>query len=469
MSQILITGATGLIGKAIGKMLVRRGYELVVVSRQTASQVQVQLPFKARVITADLMQEELPASELKEVVGIIHLAGENVAGQRWTDSYKQKIIESRKMTTRHLLASFQKLAKPALEFYIGASATGLYPSDLEQAYDEKSLNIGSDFLAQVVQALEVEHHNFSQAFRMMRFTQLRLGVVHSLDGGMLAKLIPIFKMGGGLPLGRGSQFLSWVDIEDVVGIVRWLLEQSRWSPVYNVVSPEPVTQTQWSAELAKVLNRPLWPPMVPPWILRLVLGEQSQMILGSQKVLPKALLDQGYRFQFGSLTASLAKVQKAWGTSFYFSAEQFVPRPQDQVFAFFSEPRNLEKISPPELQFQVLELTTPQIQEGTKIFYQLRLQGLAMRWISQIVDWTPPYRFTDIQIKGPYRSWHHTHFIEPVPGGVLIRDQVLYNHPLWILGDWFGYLFVRSQLHAIFDYRRKRLDELLLVQSRSVT
>jgi ligand-binding SRPBCC domain-containing protein len=140
--------------------------------------------------------------------------------------------------------------------------------------------------------------------------------------------------------------------------------------------------------------------------------------------------------------------------------EQYVPRPIDDVFAFFSDARNLEAITPPWLGFRILSPGPLVMRPGTRIDYQIRLRGWPLRWVTGIQTWEPPHEFADVQLRGPYRRWHHTHQFEPVNGGTLVRDEVRYALRFGPLGRLAHAWIVRSDLEAIFEYRALRLTEL---------
>jgi ligand-binding SRPBCC domain-containing protein len=139
---------------------------------------------------------------------------------------------------------------------------------------------------------------------------------------------------------------------------------------------------------------------------------------------------------------------------------QVVPRPPGEVFAFFSEPRNLELLTPAFLRFRILPPVPPEIRTGTVIDYRLSLSGIPFRWRSRIEDLEPGRRFSDVQVRGPYARWHHLHEFSEVPGGTLVRDSVRYALPLGPLGRLAHRLLVRRTLERIFDYRRAKLEEL---------
>jgi len=143
-----------------------------------------------------------------------------------------------------------------------------------------------------------------------------------------------------------------------------------------------------------------------------------------------------------------------------FRRKQWIPRPIDEVFAFFSDARNLEDITPPWLRFRIVTPGPIRITRGTQIRYRLSLHGIPMGWTTQIRQWRPSFRFVDVQLRGPYRLWHHTHRFEPGPGGTLMTDVVRYRLPLGILGRVMHLIKVRRDVERIFDYRFQRIQEV---------
>jgi len=459
MSTILLTGATGMIGAAVGKMLSRQGYRLIIVSRSSPELSKAKVPFLCEAIQADLSKEEIHPDLLSEVDYVLHLAGESVATKRWTDLYKHKLIESRVVTTSNLRSSFEKLKCSRLKGYVGASAIGYYPESLTENYDESS-GPGDTFLSKLVVSWEKEHQKWSGLHQKPKVTSVRLGVVHSYPGGALGEVVPLFKSHVGSALGTGKQWMSWVDLEDVCGVFFWLLNKTEWSSVYNVVSPEPVVNQVWSSKLAQALNVGLI-LNVPSIGLRLALGERASILLESQKVQPAQLLKEGYKFQHSTLSSSFQKIKDLFEKATHvFVAEQFVAKSQSEVFAFFSEAKNLEKISPSYLRFYVKSQSPSALQEGAIIDYRLKVRGVGAKWRSKILNWNPPNGFSDLQELGPYRYWFHTHSFYPVPGGTLIQDLVRYQLPFAPFGDWIAQKYVRHEIQQIFSYRQKIVGEM---------
>jgi len=181
------------------------------------------------------------------------------------------------------------------------------------------------------------------------------------------------------------------------------------------------------------------------------------MLLASQRVIPQRLESAGFRFRFTRLEAALNDIFR--GNKF--ETVQWVPKPVDEVFSFFSDASNLEKITPPWLQFRIIEKSGPEMGEGTLITYRLKLHGLPVKWRSRIDSWIPGSMFRDTQIQGPYRRWEHEHRFVSVSGGTLIKDSVKYELPLGMGGEVLAGRIVARDVSQIFGYRRKVIEEIM--------
>jgi uncharacterized protein (TIGR01777 family) len=386
---------------------------------------------------------------------VVHLAGEGVADRRWTPARKEAILRSRVDGTANLVAALAQLpprARPRT--LIGASATGWYGDRADDWLDE-SAPAGSGFLADVCRAWERE--TLAAASHAVRTVVLRIGVVLGREGGALPKLLPPFRLGLGGRLGTGRQWISWIHVDDVVGLVELALATPSLTGVVNAVAPAPVTNADFTAELGRVLRRPTFLP-IPGSVLRVALGEMATVLLASQRVRPARALETGHTYRFPTLGRALDHLCRDDAAGLW--REQWVPRGVDEVFGFFSDPRNLERLTPPSLRFQVLAASTPSLQSGTLIDYRLHLHGVPVRWQSRIEEWAPGRRFVDVQVRGPYRLWHHTHEFEPRDGGTVIRDVVRYSLPLEPLGSLIAGGTVRRDLARIFDFRHETVRRL---------
>ena len=278
------------------------------------------------------------------------------------------------------------------------------------------------------------------------------------DGGALEKMLPPFQLGVGGKLGSGTQWMSWIHIHDLVEMMVFSIENSSADGIYNAVSPNPVSNSEFTKILGQELKRPTLFP-VPKFILKIVLGELSELLLSSQRVISKKISDRGFKFKYPQVQEALKEV---CGNPYHeIKTEQWVPQPLDKTFLFFKDAKNLEKLTPEFLKFKVLNQSTPEIKEGTKLNYRISLHGFPVGWQSKIIDWKPDKKFSDVQLKGPYSYWHHTHEFEEKNGGTLIRDRVLYKVPFGIPGDLVGGGWVRKDLENIFTYRQKTIETLL--------
>jgi uncharacterized protein (TIGR01777 family) len=450
--KILITGATGLVGKELGKTLSNQGHEIWVVSR-SAEKANLACPFQALAIECDLQNSILPESATSSIDAVIHLMGENVGDGRWNLERKTKILNSRIKSSQNLIQSFKKNPPKII---ISASATGFY-GDTKDALITESQPNGNDFLADVCVKWEKVFLDAKATaeFQNTRFAQIRTGLVLSDQGGALLKMIPPFQGGLGGALGSGKQWMSWIHLEDLINLITWTLSTDSAQGPLNAVSPRPVTNFEFSTELAGQFKKRLG-PKAPEIILKTALGEMSTLVLSSQRVSSQKVQDLGFKFKFQTLNEALKDLTKDFQDGHQvFTAQQFLPFPRERVFRFFCQAENLEKITPPLLEFHIQKISTPQIQQGTLIDYKLKIHGIPVHWQSLIEKWEPPFIFVDTQTKGPYRVWHHTHSFHEVQGGTLIKDRVRYKLPLGLVGFAVAGWFIEKDITQIFSHRRK--------------
>lgn len=301
--EILVTGATGLIGRELVSELLKKGHQVTVVTRKAASAKNL-WSSPVKVIEAHLTEAALH-DDLSSIHAVIHLMGESVAG-RWTAQKKKQIYDSRILSTKNLVKSFKKA--PAV--FISASAIGIYGNRRDDWLDEKQTT-GSDFLARVCQDWENEASVLLQLPQKesCRLVYLRTGLVlaRAEQGGFLQKLRPIFKMGLGGPLGNGQQWMSWIHLQDLVRLYIFALENPQISGPVNAVSEHPVRNREFSQIFAKALGRGLG-PSVPRFALKLTLGEAADMVLASQRVSSEKLRQSGFHCEHTDLKKSLQEL-----------------------------------------------------------------------------------------------------------------------------------------------------------------
>jgi uncharacterized protein (TIGR01777 family) len=297
--KVAVTGATGLIGPRLVRSLQARGDEVTVLSRDPR-RAKAALP-GAEAVRWDPLSEQAPAAGLQGRDAVIHLAGENIA-QRWTNKAKQAIRESRVVGTRGLvegLASLTEEERPGV--LASSSGVGYYGAHGEEPIDEEA-PAGSDFLAQVCVAWEAE----AQASERldMRVVRLRTGVVLDPKGGALGKMLPPFKLGVGGPVAGGEQYISWIHVDDLVGIAIAAIDSMRWHGAVNATAPEPQRNRDFSKALGKALRRPSLLP-VPGAALQLMYGEMASIVTSGVRALPARALMNGYDYRYPQLDSAL--------------------------------------------------------------------------------------------------------------------------------------------------------------------
>lgn len=293
--KILITGASGLIGTALQKSFKEKGYDLILASRSEAKDDH-HIQWSMDTGFAD---EDLP--RLEGLDAAIHLAGENVSGLRWTDEKKKAIRDSRVFGTRTMIEAFARLEqKPKV--FIAGSAIGFYGDRGDDEMTETS-SAGDTFLSAVCKEWEAESRRAEDMG--IRTVLLRTGIVLSKDGGALATMLTPFKLGVGGVVGSGKQWMSWISLDDVVGIINFALENESLRGAVNIVAPNPVTNEEFTKTLGTVLYRPTFLPL-PEFAVNLVFGEMGDaLLLDSTKVIPKRLNDAGYEFKFPHLKPAI--------------------------------------------------------------------------------------------------------------------------------------------------------------------
>jgi uncharacterized protein (TIGR01777 family) len=296
--KVLVTGASGMIGRALCDALFARGDAVVGLTRD---------PGRARLANPRVtwhkweptLERPDPAA-FEGVEGVVHLLGERI-DQKWTDEAKQRIMESRRQGTRNLVGTIESLAIPP-KVLVSQSAVGYY-GDRGAEEVEESDGPGSSFDSQVVQAWEAAARELDG--KGIRLVITRTGQVLAPEGGMLKEMLTPFKLGVGGPLAGGEQYLSWIHIEDEVGILLWALDNEGVSGVVNASSPRPATNKEFSKALGRALNRPAITP-VPGLVLDLKFGKEfGQILRGGQRVLPKRTEELGYEFRYPDLDDAL--------------------------------------------------------------------------------------------------------------------------------------------------------------------
>ena len=291
---ILITGGSGLVGTTLSKLLTNQGHTVTHLSRKPTNS-------EYKTFYWDIKKGEIEEEALVSADAIIHLAGAGVADERWSDERKKEIYDSRINSTRLLFEKVKSLETP-LTYFLAASAIGYYGWDSGPELVDESSPKGDGFLADVVEDWEQEVAHFDDL--QIKNGRVRIGIVLSKDGGALVEIAKPIRLGAGAPLAKGSQYMSWIHIEDLCGIFSFMLEKQLQETV-NGVSPDPVTNREFTKLVAKELKKPLWLPNVPNFALRLIVGEMADILVGGNRVSSSKIEAQGYQFQFPTLKEAL--------------------------------------------------------------------------------------------------------------------------------------------------------------------
>lgn len=286
--RVLVTGASGLVGTALVPALRSAGHSVKTVGRSRADHSWSDADLARGVAEADV---------------VVHLAGANLFGKRWSAAFKRELVESRVTTTTKLAELVARAPEKAL---VSASAIGFYGAS-EHTRMAEGYARGAGFLAELCEAWERATEPATKAGA--RVAIVRIGLVLGREGGVFAKLRPVFKLGLGGRVGSGAQWMSWIHVEDLVALFVRLVEDPKARGVYNACAPNPVRQVEFARELARALHRPAVFPAPEPFV-RLALGEAADALLTGQFVLPTRALEAGFAFRYTQLAEALADLAR---------------------------------------------------------------------------------------------------------------------------------------------------------------
>lgn len=300
MNKILITGASGMIGKPLSSELSKRGYAVNALSRsKQASSSSIQY------YKWDIANNEIDEAAFNGVSAIIHLAGENIGGSRWTKKQKHKIIISRTDSIKLIYKKLRTNSAHQVKTIISSGAVGFYGDRGNDLLTEQS-EIGTGFLSEACLQWETAVlENNSNDFRTVI---LRSGLVLNKSQGALTQMAKLISLGLGSPLGSGKQWTSWIHLKDVISAFIFALENENVKGIYNMAAPEFVNNETFTKTLAKELKKTLWLPNIPSFVLKGVLGEQSHLLLDSAKVSSEKLQHAGFIFEFPKLKKALQNI-----------------------------------------------------------------------------------------------------------------------------------------------------------------
>ena len=291
--NILITGGTGFIGSTITKFFLQQNNYITILSRG-----------RSKVLKPVRVIESINQINTNEKINIIiNLAGSSI-NKKWNKTYKEILISSRVEVTKSLITLIKAL-KEKPDLLISASAIGYYGTQNNKYLDETSSYI-DDFTHELCNLWELEAQKAQELG--VRTCITRLGVVLGKNGGVLEKILPLFKLGLGGNIGSGKQFFSWIHLDDVIGIFNFLISNKEQKGIYNLTSPSPTTNSQFTKALSRTLKRPDF-FTVPSFLIKMVFGEMGdKLLLNGSAVYPKKLLDNGYEFKFKTIESALKNI-----------------------------------------------------------------------------------------------------------------------------------------------------------------
>lgn len=301
--KVFLTGGTGFVGSILTKKLTSKGHEVTILTR--AIKKGRALPEGASFLEGNPTKPGPWQEKVAQHEVIINLAGASIF-TRWNDKTKKEILDSRILTTNHIVEALAKRKGKEIHL-LSTSAVGYYGFQQDESLDENSPP-GNDFLAYVTSEWE------SAALNAKRFdarvTLCRFGTVLGKHGGALSKMVPVFKYWLGSPLGSGKQWFSWIHEQDLVNIFLFLLEHKNLEGPINCTAPNPVRNNELTKVLGEVLQKPTFMPAIPGFVLRLIMGEFSNVFLKGQRVMPLKLLKNGFRFRFPNIKEALQDLLK---------------------------------------------------------------------------------------------------------------------------------------------------------------
>ncbi len=303
--KILITGATGFVGTQITKELLKDPMieHIYLCSRSEHSSTNDSVTY---IKWNPLDENDIIAPEvLASINGVINLMGENIASGRWSEARKKSIYDSRVKGSSNLIKMLNKYAT-RLEVFTSTSAIGIYQANTDEHLNEQSSTDTQNFLAKVCRDWEACLDDLNKSVRKV---VLRVGVVFGHGGGAISKMLLPFKLGLGGILGNGKQTMSWIHLEDLAGIYIYSLKNKNFSGIYNAVSPEPVSNYAFTKQMGSTLNRPTIFP-VPAFLLKILFGEMSSVLLDSHYVVPQRLESHDFEFKYGTISTALDDILK---------------------------------------------------------------------------------------------------------------------------------------------------------------
>ena len=300
--KILITGATGLLGNKLSKLLIANN---ISVNYLSTSKAKIESKPNYQGFYWNIDEGKIDENCLIGVDVIVHLAGANIA-KRWTNSYRQEIIESRTLTLNLLFNTLKKNPHQVKQI-ISASGTAIYPDSFHEIYSEIETEIANGFLSNVVVKWEESVDQFK--LLAIKVCKVRTGIVYDKNGGALAEILKPIKLGLGASFGSGKQIQSWIHIDDVVNMYYFLIKNNA-DGEYNAVAPETVSDQKLTKTIAKILKKPLFMPNIPRFMMQLILGDMCELLFTNKNISSKKVINEGFAFKFPEIETAMSDILK---------------------------------------------------------------------------------------------------------------------------------------------------------------
>lgn len=467
--RILVTGATGFVGRALTLRLLRDGHRVVALSRDPARAAFSMGP-EVELLATGCSDREL-AEAMAAADAVVNLAGDPLFSGRWDAAKKRRMVESRVGLTHRLVQAMAASGAPPAVL-VSASAIGIYGDAGDEPCPEEA-PVAGDYLGRLARDWEAAALGAERLG--VRVAIPRIGIVLGLSGGALTQMVPVFLTGGGGPLGSGRQWMSWVHVDDLVEMIVAALHDRRWRGPFNAVAPNPARNAAFSTALGTALGRPAILP-APGFAVRLALGEAAEVLLGGQRVIPRRLREWGVSWAHPdlgpALDAILAPRQaieirapaslpagaylRERGAAYHLSARTAVRGDPAAIRAYFRDGRNLGPLTPGFVSMTpVGSGAAGPVQVGDTIEYRVRIGPVPvdLPWVTRIEEVHEDGGFVDSAPRSPYASWWHVHSFTDIEGGVVVHDDVYYSPPLGPLGRLVHPFGVAPMLRAIFACR----------------
>jgi len=457
--RVIITGGSGLIGSALARGLVQENHEVIVLTRKATRATG--LPASVQLVEWDGRSAAGWGSLADGADAIVNLAGASIAGEsflalilkRWTPAFLKKVLDSRLNAGKAVLEAIQA-ARVKPKVLIQASAVGYYGDRGDEFLTEESAP-ANDALAEICKQWEASTAPAEQ-MGVRRIVIRTGGMALSTKGGTFPYMMLPFKFFVGGPLGSGKNWFSWIHIADEVGAIRFLIDNPDARGVFNLSSPQTLTNREFSHVMGRVMKRPSFFPL-PAFVLRLMFGAKASILLGSQRQIPERLQKMGYQFQFPDAELALRDIMKKRIAMQYHHTFR-VASSRAAVSAFHTDASSLSAITPPPVLVRVNQ-APPRLTEGDIMDFTMWLGPLPVHWVARI-EQVSPSGFTDRQMQGPFQSWVHRHNFIPVDDRtteVVDGIQFELKPQLWwrLIGGFLG--FTLPLLFAFRSWKTRRL------------